>query len=244
MIALLDEIFSQAGKDFTIEQASVGFFTTGVVSVSPKGKKYCGLASTLKEGVCSGGLRAGLKLKGENTLNIATELVSGTGPEISLAFACLNSCLPEVNFLEINAQEIIETRGAGKKVAVIGHFPFVTRLYEIASVLKVSELSPKSEKDITAQEMEKFLGEVDVIALTALTLMNGTFEKIISSCRRDSFKVLLGPSAPMHPSLLNYVDCVCGTFVCDPSLLLSDLSEGKSFRLLRGKKAVAIGRIS
>ncbi|NLH38843.1 MAG: DUF364 domain-containing protein [Elusimicrobia bacterium] len=242
MTGILGEILSLSSAGFRIEEARVGFFTTAVLSVSPEGRKYCGLASTLREGVCSGGIRPELKLKGEDPLVIARELIGGRGIEVSLSFASLNSCIPGAGFIEINAEEIIKLRGTGKKTAVIGHFPFTDRLYSCAGLLKVSDLSPKSEKDISPGEMEKFLPQADVVALTALTLMNGTFERIISLCKRDAFKVLLGPSSPMHPVLLKYLDCVCGTFVHDPAALLTDLSEGRNFRFLRGKKAVAIGR--
>ncbi len=50
--------------------------------------------------------------------------------EAGIGVAAINS-LPDVdesNAVEINASEVLMKQGAGKNVALVGHFPFIPRL--------------------------------------------------------------------------------------------------------------------
>lgn len=63
----------------------------------------------------------------------------------SVGFATINALLDIEESLcsEVNAVDVIAERGSGVKVAVVGHFPFVSKLKEIADELWVLELHPR-----------------------------------------------------------------------------------------------------
>lgn len=46
---------------------------------------------------------------------------------------------------ELNAEDVIAELGAGKRVALIGHFPFVPRLRERVGTVWVLEQEPRGE---------------------------------------------------------------------------------------------------
>jgi len=231
-------------QDRTIVSAHIGFFTTAVVSSVPGGPSRCGLATTLRNGACAGPVKGAGALAGTPVREIARLVFSGKGPEVSLGMAAINSALPPADYEEINAEQLIAKSGSGKNIAVIGHFPFTDRLRLLAKELWVFELSPKDEKDLAPECMAELLPRADTVAITALSLLNGTFEGIISQCKKEAFKILLGPSAPMSPVLFDYgVDAVGGAVVEDIAALTRALGEGANFRGLPGKKMVVLRKI-
>jgi uncharacterized protein (DUF4213/DUF364 family) len=62
-------------------------------------------------------------------------------------------------------------------------------------------------------------------------------------CRPDSLVIVLGPTTPLSPVLFDYgVDIVSGTLVVDPELALRCLSEGATFRQMRGVRLLTMQR--
>ncbi|MEF3280417.1 MAG: DUF364 domain-containing protein [Elusimicrobiota bacterium] len=224
-----------------IVSVHIGFFTTAVVSKGRRGDLKCGLASTLRADKCRSGIRGAGKFEGRKVSEIGRFLISGQGPEISIGMAALNSALPEYPYQEINAEKIILEKAFRKKVAIIGHFPFTDKIRNIAEKLWVFELEPKDNKDLPFDRALNILPRVDVVAITAMSLLNGTFSKILSYCHRDSFKILLGPSTPLTPLLFDFgINAICGVKVFDHKALIKALSQGSNFRSLPGKKMVAL----
>ncbi|HOX22195.1 MAG TPA: DUF364 domain-containing protein [Elusimicrobiales bacterium] len=224
-----------------VREARVGYFTTAVVSELSGGAISCGLASTIRSGSCSGPARFSGRLKGMNVKELAQLAVSGGGVEASLGMAAINSALPENTYEEINAEELITERAVGKTAAIIGHFPFTQRVRQKAGKLWVFELNPKDATDIPADKMPELLPQADVVAISALTLVNRTFDGIIANCKKDAFKILLGPSAPLSEIVFEYgIDVVSGSKVADIPALLEHLSEGVNFKSLPGKRLVTM----
>ena len=237
---ILERIISEV-QDREVRSAHIGFFTTAVVSGVAGGAPRCGLATTLKNGVCGGPVKSAGALAGLPVKELARLALTGNGPEVSLGMAAINSALPPLAYETINAEELIVEHGRGRNIAVIGHFPFTERLRALAANLWVFELAPKDDKDLPPERMAESLPRADAVAITALTLLNGTFDGVLSHCRKDAFKILLGPSAPMSAALFDCgIDAVGGTVVEDIPLLLSRLGEGANFRGLPGKKMVVI----
>jgi uncharacterized protein (DUF4213/DUF364 family) len=243
MMKVLEKIITEV-QDRKIVFAQIGFFTTAVVSFVPGGAPRCGLATTLRSGACAGPVKGAGALAGTPVRELARLAVSGKGPEVSLGMAAINSALPPADYEEINAEQLIVERGNGKNIAVIGHFPFTDRLRRLAKELWVFELNPKDDKDLPPERMAELLPRADAVAITALSLLNGTFEGIISLCEKKAFKTLLGPSAPMSPTLFDYgLDAVGGAVVEDIAALTRALGEGANFRSLPGKKMVVLRKI-
>ncbi len=162
--------------------------------------------------------------------------------ETSVGFATLNALLDvdESVCVEVNAADLIAERGAGRKIAVVGHFPFVPRLRAIAGELWVLELRPR-EGDLPASMAAAVLPQADVVALTGTSLLNHTFEDLIALCRRDAFVVMLGGTTPLSPLLFEVgVDAIAGTLLTDPAAALLAVSQGATFPQIPGKRLVTM----
>jgi uncharacterized protein (DUF4213/DUF364 family) len=78
--------------------------------------------------------------------------------QASIGMATINALLPrQPNAWQVgNAEEMIAARGQGKKVALIGHFPFVNRLRQNVGELTVLELQPRPG-DLPAEKTQEIL---------------------------------------------------------------------------------------
>lgn len=227
--------------DACVSEARIGIYTTAVVAEFSGGKLSCGLASTLKTGYCNGPSGLAGRIKGMSIRELAQLALDGEGVEASLGMAAINSALPDNEYDEINAEALIAEKAAGKHAAIIGHFPFTERIRQKAEKLWVFELNPKDASDLPADKMPELLPQAAVVAISALTLVNRTFDGIIANSNPAAYKILLGPSAPLSKTVFDYgIDVVSGARVSDTALLLSHLSEGVNFKSLPGKRLVSI----
>ena len=65
-------------------------------------------------------------------------------------------------------------------------------------------------------------------------LINHTFDALVHLCRPDAFLLLLGPSAPLSPVLLEAgVRAVSGSLVTEPELVLRSVGQGATFRQIK-----------
>jgi uncharacterized protein (DUF4213/DUF364 family) len=158
--------------------------------------------------------------------------------EASVGMAALNALLDvdETQCEELNALEIILERGAGRHVAVVGHFPFVDRVRSEASKSWVLELEP-GPGDEPAERAAEILPSADVVAMTGTTLINHTFGGLVELCRPDAYVLLLGASAPLTPLLFEHgVDVVAGTRVIDAEAAVRAVSQGAAFPQIPGRR--------
>lgn len=233
---VLEELIHEM-EDCPVRDVKIGAFTTAVTS------KRCGLASTLRTSCSPGRVVHDVgNLHNKSSKELAQYVLSEYMLEAVIGMAAINSALPidENSFTEINAGEILEEKGAGKNIAVIGHFPFIPGLRKAAKELYVIEKRPR-EGDLSEDQMPDILPQADVIAISGTTLMNHTFENIMKYCRDDSFKLMLGPSTPLSAVLFDHgIDVISGVLVEDRDLLLKYLTQGASFKFLKGKKMVSM----
>ena len=163
---------------------------------------------------------------------------------VLLFMAAINSALPLPfgNVTKKNAADLIREHGKNRRVAVIGHFPFVSDLASSTEKLMVFEKRLR-RGDIPAEKIPELLPEADVVALSGTTLINHTFEEIIHHVREDAYVIMLGPSTPLTPLLFEHgIDALSGTLVSDEEALIEGLSQGAIFRQLKGKKLVVMSR--
>jgi uncharacterized protein (DUF4213/DUF364 family) len=153
----------------------------------------------------------------------------------SIGVAAINSLIEadESRCTEQSAFDILAEKGAGRRVAVIGHFPFIPKLREIAKTVWVLEKRLRPG-DLPAEEASRILPQADVVCLTATSLINKTIDALLDACR-GSYVVLTGPSSPMTPTLFDLgISAVCGARVLDPDLVARHITQGACFRQLRG----------
>lgn len=184
------------------------------------------------------------RLLSYSAAQLAALVHSESLPETSVGFATINALLDvDVDAcVEVNAADVIAERGAGRNVAVVGHFPFIPHLRNIAKTLWVLELRPR-EDDLPASMAAEVLPQADVVALTGTSLLNHTFEDLIGLCRPDAFVVMLGGTTPLSPVLFETgVDAVAGTLLTDPAAALLAVSQGATFPQIPGKRLLTLFR--
>jgi uncharacterized protein (DUF4213/DUF364 family) len=232
-MSVLDDLLASLVGDAPVREVCTCVHWTAVVS------RYCGLASTLHSERHPHGhmvVRGVGSLHERSALELAQYAKSERLLEASIGMAAINSLLDvdEERCVELNAAAWLAERGRGKKVAIVGSFPFVGRLRQEADELWVLERHPM-EGERGAGEASYILPQADVVAITGTSLVNRTFEELLALCRRDSSILVLGPTTPLSPVLFDYgVDVISGTKVVDVELVLRLISQGATFRQLKG----------
>lgn len=231
----IEALLESLDTDAPVRQIVVGAFWTQVVldTEPPRG----GLASTLRAE--TGGpwppvVEPG-RLQDRSGRALAELLRSDRILQASIGMAAYNALL-EVNeapLTEVNAEEVIVERGAGRRVAIVGHFPFIERVREAAGECWVLELRP-GRGMLPADQADVVLPQADVVALTGTSLINHTIDELLGLCRPDAFVLLLGPSAPLTPLLFDLgVDAVSGTRVDNPDRVMLSVAQGATFRQIK-----------
>lgn len=221
----------------------VGLSRTAVLAETDEGIR-CGLAATLSN--------ADFHYTGRHPIHRAGHLHEMSAPELaelvkseswteaSLGLAAINALLPRNPALwrDLKAEDDLAQRGAGKNIAVIGHFPFVERLRPLARNLWVLELDPK-DGDLPASEAPRVIPQADFIAITSTTLINKTFEGLMELRQPQAEIMLLGPSTPLSPILYDYgVSTLSGTVVVDTRNILLGIGQGMSVHQLRQQSLI------
>jgi uncharacterized protein len=235
---ILDELLASVREDASVRSVLVGAHYTAVCS------RRCGLASTLVGDLPhrEAPVRDVGRLHTKSARELAEYARSANPIEASIGVAALNSLLPPdwAAPAELNALSVLAAKGAGKSVALVGHFPFVPELERRVGTLWVLELSP-AEGDWPASAAADLIPRADVVGLTASTLINHTLDALLSLCRPEAFVVLLGPTTPLSPVLFDHgVHVLAGSDVADETLALQTIGQGASFREVRGVRRIAL----
>lgn len=206
------------------------------VEAEVDGRLQIGLASTL-EGAHDHGSptipKAG-SLLSYSALELASQILTAEGAMASAAMATINALLPRhpETWVDMNAEEVIAERGAGKTVAIVGHFPFIDRVRQRVGQLKVIERRPK-EGEFPPEAAPQILPDAEVVAITSMTFTNGSLQGLLDLCQPGSLVMLLGPTTPLCPILFEHgVDILAGSIVEKPEPVFRTLQEGGNFRQL------------
>jgi uncharacterized protein (DUF4213/DUF364 family) len=233
-MSVLEDLLASLGRDAAVREVRTCVHWTAVVS-----SQQCGLASSIQreqhghghESVSGVGT-----LHERSALELAQYATSDILLEASIGMAAINSLVhvDEERCVELNAADWLADRGQGKRVAVVGSFPFVPKLREEVGELWVLERHP-SEGELLAEEASNIIPQADVVAITGTSLINHTLDDLLALCRPESSVMVLGPSTPLSPLLFDYgVDVVSGTVVVDTDLVLTLIGQGATFRQVKG----------
>jgi uncharacterized protein (DUF4213/DUF364 family) len=232
-MSVLDDLLASLAEDAPVREVRTCVHWTAVVS------KHCGLASTLHSERHPHGhmvVQGVGSLHERSALELAQFAKSDRSLEASIGMAAINSLLDvdEEQCVELNAAAWLAERGRGKKIVIVGSFPFISRLREEVDELWVLERHP-AEEEWGAEEASEIIPQADVVAITGTSLINHTFEDLLALCRPDSSIMVLGPTTPLSPVLFDYgVDVISGTIVVDIELVLRLISQGATFRQVKG----------
>ncbi|GAB4381458.1 MAG: DUF364 domain-containing protein [Calditrichia bacterium] len=241
----IDLLWESLPSDAAVQQVVVGAFWT-VVVVKRK-TLCCGLASSMRDFSSREGVQveAAGELHRQSARELARLIYSKNPMEAGIGMAAINA-LVEVDLKacrEINARELILREGKNRNVVVVGHFPFIPAVRDVAANCQVLELHP-GPGDLPAERAGEVLPEADVVALTATSLINHTFDHLISLCKPNAFVILLGGSTPLVPLLLDRgITVLAGTVLQDVEAAVRAISQGANFRQIPGRKLITLTRI-
>ena len=238
---IIDDLLAVLNYEAPVMDIRQGPFQTAVLT------RNCGLAATPHEPgphhhktpvpeACS------LMLK--TALELASMSSSPSPMEASIGMAATNSLIEveEARCVELNAGDLLAERGRGKKVALVGHFPFVPELRAAARELWVIERQPQPG-DFPAEQTESLIPMAEVIGITGTAFTNHTIEYLLKLCAPQAYVVILGGTAPLSPVLFDYgVDAISGTQVVDPQIVLRCVGQGATFRQLKGIRLLTMMR--
>jgi uncharacterized protein (DUF4213/DUF364 family) len=236
---IIDDLLNTLTFDAPVREICQGPFQTAVIT------RNCGLASTphdpgphhknipVKE--------AGLLLN-KDAAALANMALSPSLLEAAIGMATLNSLIEvdEQRCTELNAGDLLFKKGENRKVAIIGHFPFISRLRNVTGELWVMEQNPQAG-DFGEKDSEKYLPQADVVGITGTAFTNHTIEYLLGLCNPHAYVVILGGTSPLSPILFDYgVSAVSGTKVIDPEAVLRCISQGATFRQIKGVKLLTM----
>ena len=102
----------------------------------------------------------------------------------------------------------------GMTVGLVGHMHGPPDLWERAREVYILERAPKPG-DYPDAACDWFLPRCDLVLITGSTLINKTLPHILELCE-NAYTILLGPSVPMCPALLDFgIDRLAGMVAAD-----------------------------
>ncbi len=240
---LLRDLLSRLPKGESVRQVLVGVHWTVVCS------RYCGMASTLQGEKPHGHekVRDVGHLEHKTADQLAEYALSDVLLEASIGMAAINSLInPDEGqkgaYQEINAYEVLVRHGKDKKVALVGHFPFITKLRPEVGELWVIEQKPV-EGEYPFEAADQLIPQANVVALTGSALINHTMDDLLRLCHPDSTVLILGPSTPLSPLLFDYgVTLLSGVKVIDEQAVLRTVAQGANFQQVQGVRLVTMSR--
>jgi uncharacterized protein (DUF4213/DUF364 family) len=164
--------------------------------------------------------------------------------EAAIGMAAINSLIEidEKQCAEVNAGDLLIRKGEGKRVAIVGHFPFVPQLRSVAKELWVIERRPQ-EGDFAETDTEKFLPKADVVGISGMTFTNHSLEGLLRLCNPGAYVVILGDTTPLSSILFDYgISAISGTRVIEPEIVLRYVCQGATFRQIKGKRLLTMER--
>ncbi|MFC1944530.1 Rossmann-like domain-containing protein [Chloroflexota bacterium] len=238
---ILDQLISTLTVEASVKDIRQGPFQTAVLA------RGCGLASTPHEAgphQDKSPVKEAGGLIGKTAVELTQMAYSESALEAAIGMATINSLLEidERHCVEVNAGDLLAEKGRGKRVALVGHFPFVPKLRSCAKELWVIERQPQ-QRDFVEDKANNFIPQADVVGITGMAFTNHTIEHLLGLCRKDAYVIVLGPTTPLSPVLFEYrVDAVSGVRVIEPDSVLLSVSQGATFRQIKGIRLLTVQR--
>ena len=216
----------------------MGLYWTAVFA-EVDGESRCGLAATVGDESHHYTTEPSVAGAGHLTDLSSRELAefahSPILPEVSIGLATVNALLPRLPHLwvDLHSKEILARLGAGKNVVMVGHFPYVSELRPKVGNLWVLEQNPQ-DGDLPAFAAAEIIPQADVLAITAMTLLNRTFEDLMALRHPGVPTLIIGPTTPLSPVMFEMgATILSGAVVEHPEAVLRGLSQGANFHQLR-----------
>ena len=247
---LYDNLIDEIPSDLIVEDCLIGLHWTYV-----RAGHYAGIAMTY-QGSSLSGLANG-PIIGKSLRDAAAGIKSWDMLQASVGMAACNAWFnaPGKMFaLGIDRAEEGKNTGTGKsifdkpmedllgkKVAVIGHFPYIERQLGEKCLLSVLEREPEGT-DYLDSACEYLLPEQDVVFITGMTLINKTLPRLLALSEKAR-TVLVGPSSPITPILFRYgVDSIAGFYITDPAAARELAAQAAHTEIFRGGRRITFSK--
>jgi uncharacterized protein (DUF4213/DUF364 family) len=119
---------------------------------------------------------------------------------------------------------------SGKKVTIVGHFPFIEKRFAGHCELSILERDPDMG-DFPDSACEYILPQQDYVFITGSTFVNKTLPRLLALSRRARV-VIVGPSTPLAPILFERGVYGLSGFVSDTIDKLEDALRGADNTLM------------
>lgn len=158
--------------------------------------------------------------------------------EASLALAAVNAALNTPERLSAlgcyEPYKNYSTRGLdlkGKTVGLVGHLKFPAEKRDEVKKIYIFERNPQ-EGDYPDPAEEYILPDCDIVMISGSALINKTLPRLLE-LTRNAHSIVIGPSVPMAPELLDFgIDALAGLVITDTEGLKEASCEriGKPYR--------------
>jgi uncharacterized protein (DUF4213/DUF364 family) len=172
----------------------------------------------------------------------AAGLLSANSPfSICLGMAALNAAsTPDpASVVESgeSAETLISQLGRDATVGLVGDFPFVGRLRQKVGSLHLFELRD-TPGAVPADQWASVLPHLDVLAITATTLLTRNMAYFLTLARQAAI-VVLGPTTPRSCALFEFgADYLCGSVIVDHHRVLEGIRAGWPFKAIKKKGGI------
>ena len=246
---LYDALIEKIPAEPVVEECIIGLHWTFV-----RAGGYAGIAMTFR-GSSITGLSDGPYI-GKSLRDVASGAKSWDMLQASVGMAACNAWFNSVDKMtELGLAQTADDQKAGgqsifdepletllgKKVAVIGHFPYIERQLGGKCQLSVLERDPEGS-DYLDSACEYLLPEQDFVFITGMTLTNKTLPRLLT-LTENAKTILVGPSSPITPVLFEFgVDSIAGFYITDQDLTRSLASQAAHTEIFRGGRRITFSR--
>jgi uncharacterized protein len=143
-------------------------------------------------------------LIGKNAAETAQQYLAANDVlKIAVGMACLKCVIPLVSeFSESSAFAPFSEETKTRSSCFIGHFQEAATWREEGRPVSIVELLPKPG-DIHWDDSHQVLSQAEIVFMTGLTLVNGTFGEVVRRTPGAKIRVIMGPTVPLTPVLFN-----------------------------------------
>jgi hypothetical protein len=242
---LLKRIFETLSHDWQTHLLHIGLNWTLSIIQNRAGERRAGLAATPSPERVAAQTKFQVGVNQPptaNALSLAHCAQAGDVVEAAVGLATLNALLqPDpLRLAAVDAADWLVVHGQGRKVALVGRFPFIDELRPAVAQLWVLELSPRPG-EYHATAAPQLIPQADVVAITSSTLINHTLDDLLALARPEAKVMLLGPSTPLTPVLFEFgVDLLSGVQVVDIEAALASVAAAGNFQKMKGVRRVTM----
>jgi uncharacterized protein (DUF4213/DUF364 family) len=242
---ILDRLLENLPLDRRVDRLYIGQNWTISIVQSLIGQRQAGLAATPSTGEVAG-FQSGYNIPPTSDAASLASLTKSVNPiEAAVGLATLNALLqPDPTLIKnVDAADWLVSHGRGRKVALVGRFPFIEELRPVVASLWVLELAPQPG-EYGADQAPQIIPQADVAAITSSTLVNHTLDGLLALARPETKVMLLGPSTPLTPLLFDFgVDLLSGVEIIDVEATLASVIQGVTFRRMEGVRRVTLEKL-